>query len=74
MNNTRGCSIASSSNLSRELSVFSKALFMKYAERIQAQSNFNIWTEQIDNEIFQPTSQNLELFAIPYEANQSANS
>ena len=74
MNNTRGCSIASSPNLSRELSVFSKALSMKYAERIQTQSNFNIWTEQIDNENFQPTSQNLELFAILYEANQSTNS
>ena len=55
MNKTRGRSVSSSPNASRESSVHSDASSMDYAERIQAQSNSNTWAEQMDEEIFQLT-------------------
>ena len=50
MEDTRGCSLSSSQNSSRESSTHSDASSMNYVEKLQAQVNKPSWAKQVDIE------------------------
>jgi len=52
----RGRSVSSSANSSRSALVLSNVSYKAYVDRIQELSNSPAWAEQVENEVFQPTS------------------